>query len=66
MKVCLQVATHAERFANDLDCSGFVGKPVKLGDDIVGVVLRTWVEDGSLYADLDVSGEIERQIGGDS
>lgn len=59
MIVCLQRATVIERFAEDMDCSTFVGKPVRHGEDIVGVVLRGWVREGSLYADIDIAHEVE-------
>ncbi len=65
MRVCLAHANQFERFADDCDVSSAVGAPVKIDDKVVGVVTKAWIEDGSLYADLEVRGDIEQLIAGE-
>lgn len=62
MKVCLKKATEFERFAEDIDVSGFVGTPVTFKGEVVGVTIKAWVENGSLYGDLDLRSDIAEAV----
>lgn len=52
---CLDPATEYQRYADDADVSSGIGKPVKVENGkIIGHVMRTWVESGSLMAEIEL------------